>query len=222
MKNYRTVKEQAEAEFVEKKSTFIGSVKRVFSEEEARAFIAEVKGRFKEARHHVFAYTIGEDMQIQRYSDDGEPQGTGGIPVLEVIRKNELRYTCIVVTRYFGGILLGAAGLTRAYVRGAVDALAQAGSVERVLGQEVMVETEYDLLGKIEHYLREHHQPIEHVEYTDKVLLQLYLPSEKTSQVMTDLTNLTAGRAILTAGEEELFYQDEDGLQKGFEEQDMK
>ena len=115
---YKTIKRTAQSEFVEKKSVFIGTAKRVFTEEEAKAFVAEVRAKYRDARHHVHAYVLGEDMSIQRYDDDGEPQGTGGIPILEVIRRNELRNTCVVVTRYFGGVLLGTGGLTRAYVKG--------------------------------------------------------------------------------------------------------
>ena len=112
--SYKTIKElRATDEFEEKKSLFIGNVKRVENEAEARAFIDEIKSQHKQATHNVYAYVIGENMGIKRYTDDGEPQGTAGIPALEVIKKNGITDCAVVVTRYFGGVLLGTGGLTR-------------------------------------------------------------------------------------------------------------
>ena len=148
-KKYITVKKRAEDSFEEKKSEFIGYVKRVTTEEEAKEFVAEIKSMHKQARHNCYAYIVGENMGIQRYSDDGEPQGTAGIPILEVIKKQGITDCAIVVTRYFGGILLGAGGLTRAYIKGASIAIDAAGVVEKVHGARVSIEIEYDLYGKI-------------------------------------------------------------------------
>lgn len=220
--SYRTVGKTRECEFIEKKSVFISLAKRVFSEEEARAFIAEQKGKYKDARHHVYAYTLGEDMNIQRYSDDGEPQGTGGIPILEVIKKNDLRNLCVVVIRYFGGVLLGAGGLTRAYVKGASDAILSAGIVERVSGNEVNLLLEYDALGKIQHHFRERHKEIISVDYTDKVNVTVYLESHEVEETIHEIMNLTSGKAEVHIHEEELFYKDSERLQKEFEDDLMK
>jgi len=214
---YKTIKRTAQSEFVEKKSVFIGTAKRVFTEEEAKAFIDEVRLKYKDARHHVYAYVLGEDMSVQRYSDDGEPQGTGGIPILEVMKRNELRNACVVVTRYFGGILLGAGGLTRAYVKGAADAIKESGVVERVPGHEVVMTIEYDLLGKIQYFLKEKNMRIESLIYTDKVELTLYLETTEISSIVESIMNISSAKAEIIIGDEDLFYKDQEGLQKEFE-----
>ena len=214
---YKTIKRTAQSEFVEKKSVFIGTAKRVFTEEEAKAFIDEVRMKYKDARHHVYAYILGEDMSVQRYSDDGEPQGTGGIPILEVMKRNELRNACVVVTRYFGGILLGAGGLTRAYVKGAADAIKESGVVERVPGHEVVMTIDYDLLGKIQYFLKEKNNRIESLVYTDKVELTLYLETMETSSIVESIMNISSAKAEIIIGDEDLFYKDQEGLQKEFE-----
>lgn len=214
---YKTIKRTAQSEFVEKKSVFIGTAKRVFTEEEAKAFIDEVRLKYKDARHHVYAFILGEDMSVQRYSDDGEPQGTGGIPILEVMKRNELRNACVVVTRYFGGILLGAGGLTRAYVKGAADAIKESGVVERVPGHEVVMTIDYDLLGKIQYFLKEKNVRIESLAYTDKVELALYLETKETSSIVESIMNISSAKAEIIINDEELFYKDQEGLQKEFE-----
>ena len=213
---YKTIKRTAQSEFVEKKSVFIGTAKRVFTEEEAKAFIDEVRLKYKDARHHVYAFILGEDMSVQRYSDDGEPQGTGGIPILEVMKRNELRNACVVVTRYFGGILLGAGGLTRAYVKGAADAIKESGVVERVPGHEVVMTIDYELLGKIQYFLKEKNMRIESLAYTDKVELALYLETKETSSIVESIMNISSAKAEIIIGDEELFYKDQEGLQKEF------
>lgn len=214
---YKTIKRTAQSEFVEKKSVFIGTAKRVFTEEEAKAFVAEVRAKYRDARHHVYAYVLGEDMSIQRYDDDGEPQGTGGIPILEVIRRNELRNACVVVTRYFGGVLLGTGGLTRAYVKGAADAIRESGVVERVQGHEVVIVMDYELLGKVQHFLNESGNKTAQLDYTDKVKMTLYLESVETEPIVERIRNISSARAEITIGDEELFYKDHEGLQKEFE-----
>lgn len=212
--NYFTLAHTKEVEFTEKKSVFIGVGKRVFSEDEALEFIDEMKQKYKDARHHVYAYTLFEDMNIQRYSDDGEPQGTGGIPVLDVIKKNNLRNVCIVVIRYFGGILLGAGGLTRAYVKGAAMAIEASGVIERVEGFECRLPLSYDHLGRVEHYLLENKIKIIEAEYTDKVSLTLYLKVEDYIKVKDEILNLTSGQAELVERSQELFYVKDNELVK--------
>jgi uncharacterized YigZ family protein len=132
--SYLTIKDTVSEEFEEKKSIFIGHAKRVYNEEDAKTFVSHIRNMHKQATHNVFAYIIGENKGIQRYSDDGEPQGTAGIPVIEVIKKNEVTDIAVVVTRYFGGVLLGAGGLVRAYSKAAAGAIKSAGIVEKVKG----------------------------------------------------------------------------------------
>lgn len=215
---YKTVGNTAESRFTEKKSIFIGLAKRVFNEDEAKEFISEVKTRYKDARHHVYAYTMEEDMHVQRYSDDGEPHGTGGIPILEVIKKNDLRNVCIVVVRYFGGIMLGAGGLTRAYVKGAADAIEASGVVERVSGHQINLSLDYDLFGKIQYFFKESHIGIIYVVYTDKVKASVFLETVQLEKTIQEITNLTSGKAEIEILEEELFYKREKELLKEFEE----
>ena len=132
--SYITIRNSGEDRFEEKKSEFIGYAKRVENEEDAKAFVSEIKNLHKQATHNCFAYIIGENMNIQRYSDDGEPQGTAGIPILEVMKKSNVTDCAIVVTRYYGGVLLGTGGLNRAYTKGASIAIRAAGIVEKVYG----------------------------------------------------------------------------------------
>ena len=147
---YITIREYGEDSFIEKKSEFIGYAKRVENEEEAKAFVAEIKSKHKQARHNCWAYIIGENMGIQRYSDDGEPQGTAGIPTLEVIKKEDLRDVVVVVTRYFGGVKLGAGGLVRAYTKGAKIGIDAAKVIEKVMYKEVRIKIDYNQLGKVQ------------------------------------------------------------------------
>ena len=153
---YNTVASEAHSEFVEKKSRFISHVKPVASEAEAIEYIEAVKKKYWDARHNVYAYIIGKNMELQRYSDDGEPQGTGGIPMLEVLRGAQVTDTVAVVTRYFGGTLLGTGGLVRAYTRGAKDGIAAAGIVAMVLCRRISVRTDYTLSGKVQYEMRTH------------------------------------------------------------------
>ena len=172
--SYFTIRDESKAEFKEKKSIFIGQVKRVENEDEAKEFIQKIKNENKEARHNVYAYIIGENKMIQRYSDDGEPHGTGGIPMLEVLKKSEITDVVVVVTRYFGGILLGTGGLARAYSKGASLAIKEAGVVEKVKGVSLKIIVEYDLLGKLQHVCtHEGNNHIENIEYTDKVKIEI-------------------------------------------------
>jgi len=205
--SYFTIKNRATAEFEEKKSTFIGHVRRVNNEEEAKAFIDEIRNKYKDARHNVYAYVVGENMGIQRYSDDGEPKGTGGMPVLDVIKKNNITDTVIVVTRYFGGILLGASGLTRAYSKGASMAVKEGQIVEKVKGCKVNVEFEYDILGKIQYNFAQNDIHIEDTQYSDKVVLTLFLESDKINDIEKEIMNITSGNGILLRDDEKYFFK---------------
>lgn len=207
--SYFTVKGSATSEFQEKKSTFIGYIKRVNTEEEAKNFVNEIKSMHKEATHNVYAYIVGENKGIQRYSDDGEPQGTAGIPVLEVIKKNDLTDVAVVVTRYFGGILLGGGGLIRAYSKGASSAIEEAGIVEKVKGLKLRFTLEYDLIGKIQYLCGTNNWHIEDTIYTDKVELSLFTEVENKETIIADFVEATSGKVTICEEDEEYLFKEE-------------
>lgn len=209
MKKYMTLKTYGEDSFEEKKSEFIGYAKRVTTEEEAKAFINEIKNKHKTARHNCYAYVVGENMGIQRYSDDGEPQGTAGIPILEVIKKNELTDCAVVVTRYFGGILLGTGGLTRAYTKGAAIGIAAGGVVEKVRGKRVTVDVDYDLYGKIQYICGQNNWHIEDSEFSDRVKLYILAEEINISTIENEFIEATNGKAIITMDEEGIYFKEE-------------
>ncbi|MCR1935263.1 YigZ family protein [Clostridium tepidum] len=204
---YFTIQNFGKGDFEEKKSTFIGRAKRVYTEDEAKNFINQVKDEEKEAKHNVYAYVIGENMGIQRYSDDGEPQGTGGIPVLDVIKKNEVTDIVIVVTRYFGGILLGKGGLVRAYSKGAAVAIKDAGIVQKVKGSSINFTIEYDALGKIQYLFEQNLWHIENIEYTDKVNLTMLCELDMIPTVEKKVLELTNGNCKITKNEEKFYFK---------------
>ncbi|MGL4571308.1 MAG: YigZ family protein [Clostridium sp.] len=212
---YITIRDRGEDSFEEKKSEFIGYAKRVESEEEAKEFVNEIKSMHKQARHNCFAYVIGENYGIQRYSDDGEPQGTAGIPILEVMKKQGVTDCAIVVTRYFGGILLGAGGLTRAYTKGASIALKAGGVVEKVKGSKVSIEIDYDLIGKIQYLCGQNNWHIEDSEYTDKVKVFIYAEDIVIPTILKEVTEATNGKAILSKSEEDIYFKEDNRLFKG-------
>ena len=211
---YITIRDRGEDRFEEKKSEFIGYAKRVESEEEAKAFVNEIKSMHKQARHNCWAYVIGENYGIQRYSDDGEPQGTAGIPILEVMKKQGITDCAVVVTRYFGGILLGAGGLTRAYTKGASIAIKASGIVEKVLGFKVSITIDYDLIGKIQYICGQNSWYIEDSEYTDKVILHIYAEKSIVPKIEKEVTEATNGKAIISKGEEGIYFKENNRLFK--------
>lgn len=191
-----TIREEGIGEIIEKKSVFTGRIKRVTSEEEARVFIEAVRKQERGARHNVFAYIIGEAGTIIRYSDDGEPQGTGGQPVLHVLTEHELTDVCLVVTRYFGGILLGAPGLTRAYSKAAAEAAA---SVPRWMtgeGAVFSVELPYDVHARLKVFL----DSVQSLgqDFGQRVTLTLIAPADGLDRLQAELTDVSQGQAIFT------------------------
>lgn len=204
---YFTIKDEVSSQFEEKKSIFIGHIKRVYTEDEAKEFVSKIRSDYKDARHNVYAYVIGQNMGIQRYSDDGEPQGTGGIPVLEVIKKNEITDVVIVVTRYFGGILLGKGGLVRAYSKGAAMAVSDGGIVEKVRGVVVDITLDYDMLGKVQYLFEQKLWYIENIDYTDKVNLIMYCPVDNLEEIQGELTEVTNGKCQVVVGDEEYYFK---------------
>lgn len=215
--SYFTIREEAVVEFHEKKSRFIASIKRVESEEEAKSFLQKIKDQYKEARHNVYAYIIGNNKGIQRYSDDGEPKGTGGIPVLDVLNKNNLTDVVVVVTRYFGGVLLGASGLGRAYSNSASMALESTSIVEKVVGNAAQVAIEYELLGKVKYSFAKENLYIDEVNYSDKVIINLNVEKSRIVNLETLLMNITFGKVIINLGEDEYFFKQDNRLFREFE-----
>lgn len=199
---FRTLHSYGSDEYIVEKSKFIGHAKPVQTEEEARMFVEEIKQKYKDATHNVWAYTIGQSMNIQRYSDDGEPQGTAGIPTLELIKKEDLRNVVVVVTRYFGGIKLGAGGLVRAYTKGAKLGLDAAKIVEKRPFVSVEIEIEYTLLGKIQNELSNNNYFVKEIEYADKVKINVFCESEKTEGLNKMILELTNANAMVSFGDE--------------------
>ena len=212
--SYFTIKDEASSEFEERKSVFIGYAKRVKTEEEAKEFVAKIKAMHKQATHNCSAYIVGENKGVQRYSDDGEPQGTAGIPILEVIKKNDLTDIAVVVTRYFGGILLGAGGLIRAYSKGASEAIKVGGIVEKVKGLEIKVKLDYDLLGKIQYICGKNQWHIEDTMYTDKVEIIMYCEGKDYDNIHGSFVEATNGKVIISEEEEEYYFKMENRLFK--------
>ena len=208
---YRTIYQGGEDEIVEKKSRFIATVIPAETEEEALDFIEKTKKKYWDARHNCSAFVIGERGQLQRCSDDGEPNGTAGKPMLDVLLGNELRNVAVVVTRYFGGTLLGTGGLVRAY-SGAVKAGLEASVViTKIMGVKLHIETDYTTFGKIQYILAQRELKILDTVYTDKVELEVLVPKTELEQVMHAITEGTNAQADMTP-EEECYYAEIKGL----------
>ncbi len=193
---WTTIKEAATASFVEKKSEFIGSISPVTTEEEALAFVASVKRQYADARHNVYAYILREN-NITRFSDDGEPHGTAGMPVLDVLRKEGVTDVAVVVTRYFGGILLGTGGLVRAYSQSAKMALDAAGKAVMQKLTVFSVRVSYSDLQKIEPVLNAQSLVRLGAVYESDVRLELAILESAYSPLADALTERTGGRAIV-------------------------
>ncbi len=196
---YRTVKNAAVAEVVEKRSRFIADVKPVETEADALEFLEEIKKKYWDARHHVFAYVL-EDNNVQRYSDDGEPAGTAGLPILDFIKKEGLSNLVVVVTRYFGGILLGTGGLVHAYTASAKAGVEAAQPIEMRLCCEMVAECDYSLLGKIQSEARERGYMISDTEYAENVKISVLVPVSETAAFEANLIDKTNGKVGIKQG----------------------
>lgn len=202
MKVYKTLHEFGCDEYIVEKSRFIGYAKPIKTEEEAKEFIEEIKKKHKDATHNVWSYTVGEGMNIQRISDDGEPSGTAGIPTLEVIKKEDLRDVVVVVTRYFGGVKLGAGGLVRAYTKGAKIGLDAGKIVEKIPHKEVLITVDYTMLGKIQNSLSDTEFAIRDIEYTDNVKIQVCTRLEQEQALKDMIVEITNANCTITDGDE--------------------
>ena len=210
MSNYKTLHKFGVDEYIVEKSTFIGYAKPIKTEEEAVEFINEIKKKHKDATHNVWAYTVGEIMNIQRYSDDGEPQGTAGIPTLEVIKKEDLRDVVVVVTRYFGGIKLGAGGLVRAYTKGAKVGIEAGIVIEKVKYVEVKIKIEYTQLGRIQNEIMNLGYKVKDTIYSEDVEIIVYSKVEDVQSLTDRMIDITSGTADISLGEE-YYLSEKDG-----------
>ncbi|MCD7751888.1 MAG: YigZ family protein [Lachnospiraceae bacterium] len=192
-------------EIVEKKSRFIASIRAVESEEEAVAFIEQIRKRYYDARHNCYAFVVGFDSTLTRCSDDGEPSGTAGRPMLEVLKGMELRNAAVVVTRYFGGVLLGTGGLVRAYTQAVQEALKSCPTAVMCAGKRLLIDTDYNGIGKILYLLGQRNLTQESSEYTDRVGLTVLIPKEEVPGFCKEITEVTAGRGRVRELEE-VFY----------------
>lgn len=202
---YRTVYEGGEGELTEKKSRFIATVRPVQTEQEALDFIEEMRKKYWDARHNCYVYTVGENRETTRMSDDGEPSGTAGRPMLDVVLGEDLYNVAVVVTRYFGGVLLGTGGLVRAYSGAVQEGLKASRIIEKIHGIALEVTTDYSGIGKLQYIAGERGLPILDSEYTDKVVLQILTPAEETAAVEKAITEGTNGRARIHRGKELYF-----------------
>jgi len=191
---YKIVFEGGEDEIVEKKSRFIAYVRPVKTEEEARAFVEEIKKKHYDARHNVFAYQVGENNELRRFSDDGEPQGTAGMPVLSVLTAEDIKNTAIVVTRYFGGILLGTGGLVRAYTAAAKAGIEDAEVCEIGLYRMMEIECDYTLSGKIQYELTKDEYFVEDTVFTDKVKFIVMCENDRADRLKSLITEITSAK----------------------------
>lgn len=195
---YYTVNSQGTDEIIIQKSRFIGHIQRVETEEAARTFIQTVKQEHPNATHNCSAYVIGEHNQIQKANDDGEPSRTAGIPMLEVLLKKDLKDSAVVVTRYFGGIKLGAGGLIRAYSQTTSKAIQTTGMVRRVRTQGMSVTVSYTLLGKLKDMLENSAYILNSMQYSEQVTFSIYVPVGEEETFREWMTNATSGEADIS------------------------
>ena len=201
LKQYFTIKEFGNHEIIIQKSRFIAHVSRAETEKDAQDFIQEIKKKHWDANHNCSAYMIGQHNEIQKANDDGEPSGTAGVPILEVLKKRDLKDTVVVVTRYFGGIKLGAGGLIRAYGKSTSEGINAVGIVERKLMKIVHTKIDYTWLGKVENELRSSVYDIKEIHYLDNVEIETFVEEEQVGKFTEWMIEMTNGQAEILEGE---------------------
>lgn len=204
---YKTVSRESETLLVEKKSKFISHVMPVDNEPDALAYLNKIRSQYPDARHNVYAYVIDEN-NIFRYSDDGEPSGTAGMPVLDTIRKAGLVDVVVVVTRYFGGTLLGTGGLVHTYSASARQGLEASGIIVRMMCDVVSVSLDYNMAGKLQHKIASERLLLEDTAYGENVELVICSPQEETERLISEITDLTNGRAQCTVTDRKYINQE--------------
>lgn len=202
---YRVVYEGGEGEIVEKKSRFIATVRPVETEEEAVAFINEMKKKYWDARHNCSAFVIGSRQEVTRCSDDGEPAQTAGRPMLDVLLREGITNVAVVVTRYFGGVLLGTGGLVRAYQSATQAGLAASKIIEKCLGKKLIIHTDYNGLGKLQYLFGQQKTAILDTEYAADVVLTILVPVEQKDFLYKEITEQTNGTAQMEWGEDAVY-----------------
>ncbi|WP_034536197.1 YigZ family protein [Lactobacillus kefiranofaciens] len=195
------MKQNGSSELIIKKSRFITSMARTTTVDEANAFIQKISKQYRDATHNTFAYTIGLNDNQVKESDNGEPSGTAGVPELKALQLMKLKNVTVVVTRYFGGIKLGAGGLIRAYSNSVTNAVENIGVIKRVLQQELIFRVPYNRFDEVDHYLKTNNIFIANTEYGVDVKIHIFLDSNEQEQTKNDLTNLLAGQVNFTNGE---------------------
>lgn len=210
MSSYKSVHEWGRDDIIINKSKFIGTAVPVENEEQAQEFIESMKKEFKDATHNCYAYVIGKNKNIQRYSDDGEPSGIAGMPILNVISQENLVNVAVVVTRYFGGVLLGAGGLARAYTKGCKIALESGIIVDKDLYYDVSFNLDYTLLGKMENELLKNNFIVKDKIYTDHVTFKLIVKEDETDEINALVSEITCGKADINLGQAS-YYSVKDG-----------
>ncbi|MBD5484587.1 MAG: YigZ family protein [Lachnospiraceae bacterium] len=207
---YKIIEYGGTGEIEEKKSRFIAHVAAVSTEEEALAFIEGKKKQFWDARHNCYAYILGEQAQTMRFSDDGEPTGTAGRPILEVLMGSGIRNIVVVVTRYFGGTLLGTGGLVRAYTKAAQAGIAASDVRKMCYGYEMTIVTDYNGIGKIQYLLARRGIPVGESDYAEQVTVRVKIPYEEKNAVTNEITEATAGKVKITVGEPAYYKRNDD------------
>lgn len=200
LETYATVQGRHEHEIVIQRSRFIAYVMGVSTEQEAQDFIKDKKKKHWDATHNCSAYLIGDNDEIQKANDDGEPSGTAGVPILEVIKKRKLKNVVIVVTRYFGGVKLGAGGLIRAYGSSASEGLNNSKVIEKRLLQSIFIKTDYSIHRKLESDLLSANYPIVATNFTDSVVVETAVPISEAENFMTWVINKTNGKSSISEG----------------------
>ena len=202
---YRAVYKGGQGEIIEKKSRFIATVLPIETEEEALEFIAKMKKKYWDARHNCYAYAIGERQELQRCSDDGERNGTAGRPMLDVLLHEDIHNTVVVVTRYFGGVLLGTGGLVRAYQKATRSGLESSVIIEKQRGVFGNIVTDYNGIGKIQYILAQNNIPIADSIYGENVSIQVVVPAQQQEKLEKELIEGTNGKAEIDWEKEVVF-----------------
>lgn len=217
LEEYKTIYEGGQGEIIEKKSRFIAEVRLVKSEEEALKFIEEKKKQYWDATHNCYAYVIGERRELMRCSDDGEPQGTAGKPMLDVLMGEELYNTAVVVTRYFGGTLLGTGGLVRAYSKAVQEGIAKSRVITKYHGILTEIGIDYTGVGKLQYLFAKNDIPIIDSQYAEDVKMQILIPVKEEERIKKAVTEATNARAAVT-DIKELYFAVSDGEYLLFED----
>lgn len=189
-------------EIVEKKSRFIATIEKIETEEEALAFIGKIKKQYWDARHNCYAFVAGKNQELQRCSDDGEPNGTAGRPMLDVLLREDIHNLVVVVTRYFGGTLLGTGGLVRAYQKAVQEGLKNCVVIEKMQGRMLKIDTDYNSIGKIQYILAQQQITAMDTIYTDKVEMRVMVPVERLPEFQEAVTEGTNGTARFQVGDQ--------------------